>query len=276
MPQSQNIILKEIEDIYDDLTPVEKNIADYFLKTKNITDFSAKAIADLLYVSEASLTRFAKKCGYKGFREFIYSLKISANASADNVNEIIQKVTSSYKHILDKNLQLINETQMETLAFSISKSKRILIYGMGISGIVAQEFKLRLMRLGILVDAVTDAHLMKVSSALVDENHLIIALSISGKTKELLNGIKIAKEHGAYVVLLTASKSPELLNHCCDDIIPVAAPKNFTTGTLISPQFPLLIMLDIFYSYYLQSDYATRFSIYSKTLSALNTDNLEQ
>lgn len=276
MFQPQNVILKEIEDIYDELTPVEKNIADYFLKTKNITDFSAKAIAGSLYISEASLTRFAKKCGYKGFREFIYNLKISNNASAGNVNEITQKVTSTYKHILDKNLQLINETQMETLAFSITKSKRILIYGMGISGIVAQEFKLRLMRLGILVDAVTDAHLMKVSSALVDENHLIIALSISGKTKELLNGIKIAKEHGAYVVLLTAAKDSELLNSCCDEIIPVAAPKNFTTGTLISPQFPLLIMLDIFYSYYLQTDYATRFSIYSETLSALNNDNLEE
>lgn len=271
MFQPQNIILKEIEDIYDNLTPVEKNIADYFLKTKNISDFSAKTIADSLYVSEASLTRFAKKCGYKGFREFIYSLKISTSASADNVNEIVQRVTTSYKHILDKNLQLINETQMETLAFSISKSKRILIYGIGISGIVAQEFKLRLMRLGLLVDAVTDAHLMKISSALVDENHLIIALSISGKTKELLNGIKIAKEHGAYVVLLTASKDYSLLS-CCDEIIPVAAPKNFTTGTLISPQFPLLIMLDIFYSYYLQTDYATRFSIYSETLSALNND----
>lgn len=276
MFQPQNVILKEIEDIYDELTPVEKNIADYFLKTKNITDFSAKAIAGSLYISEASLTRFAKKCGYKGFREFIYNLKISNNASAGNVNEITQKVTSTYKHILDKNLQLINETQMETLAFSITKSKRILIYGMGISGIVAQEFKLRLMRLGILVDAITDAHLMKVSSALVDENHLIIALSISGKTKELLNGIKIAKEHGAYVVLLTAAKDSELLNSCCDEIIPVAAPKNFTTGTLISPQFPLLIMLDIFYSYYLQTDYATRFSIYSETLSALNNDNLEE
>ena len=271
MFQQQNIILKEIEDIYDNLTPVEKNFADYFLKTKNISDFSAKTIADSLYVSEASLTRFAKKCGYKGFREFIYSLKISTSASADNVNEIVQRVTTSYKHILDKNLQLINETQMETLAFSISKSKRILIYGIGISGIVAQEFKLRLMRLGLLVDAVTDAHLMKISSALVDENHLIIALSISGKTKELLNGIKIAKEHGAYVVLLTASKDYSLLS-CCDEIIPVAAPKNFTTGTLISPQFPLLIMLDIFYSYYLQTDYATRFSIYSETLSALNND----
>ena len=73
------------------------------------------------------------------------------------------------------------------------------------------------------------------------------------------------------VVLLTASKDYSLLS-CCDEIIPVAAPKNFTTGTLISPQFPLLIMLDIFYSYYLQTDYATRFSIYSETLSALNND----
>lgn len=98
----QNLILKEIEDVYDELTPVEKNIADFFLNTKNITDFSAKAIADTLYVSEASLTRFAKKCGYKGFREFIYSLKISVEDAAGNVNEMIQKVTSSYQHILDK------------------------------------------------------------------------------------------------------------------------------------------------------------------------------
>ncbi len=270
----QNLILKEIEDVYDELTPVEKNIADFFLNTKNITDFSAKAIADTLYVSEASLTRFAKKCGYKGFREFIYSLKISVEDAAGNVNEMIQKVTSSYQHILDKNLHLINETQMETLAFSVSKSKRILIYGMGISGIAAQEFKLRLMRLGLLVDAVTDSHLMKISSALVDENHLIIAMSISGKTKELLNGIKIAKEHGAYVVLLTAARNSDLLN-CCDEIIPVAAPKNFASGTLISPQFPLLIMLDMFYTYYLRTDYAVKSSIHTKTMSALNI-NLDE
>ena len=77
MFQPRNIILKEIEDIYDNLTPVEKNIADYFLKTKNISDFSAKTIADSLYVSEASLTRFAKKCGYKGFREFIYTVSLA-------------------------------------------------------------------------------------------------------------------------------------------------------------------------------------------------------
>lgn len=130
------------------------------------------------------------------------------------------------------------------------------------------------MRLGLLVDAVTDSHLMKISSALVDENHLIIAMSISGKTKELLNGIKIAKEHGAYVVLLTAARNSDLLN-CCDEIIPVAAPKNFASGTLISPQFPLLIMLDMFYTYYLRTDYAVKSSIHTKTMSALNI-NLDE
>ena len=275
MSYVKNLMIKEIEDIYDDMTPVEKNIADYFIRTKTISDYSAKSIAETLYVSEAALTRFAKKLGYKGFREFIYSLKMKNNDTTNNINEMIEKVASTYRHILDKNLQLIDENQMQALAFSISQSKRILIYGMGSSGIAAQEFKLRLIRLGLLVDAVTDSHLMKISSALVKEKDLIIALSISGKTKELLNGIKIAKERGAHVVLLTTAKQSPLLNSCCDEIIPVAATKNLSGGTLISPQFPLLVMLDMFYSYYLQTDYATNSSIHTQTLSALNI-NLEE
>ncbi len=270
MPHLKKLIIKEIEDVYDELTSVEKSIADYFIQTENIEDYSAKTIADKLYVSEASLTRFAKKCGYKGFREFIYSLKLNASESPNNINEMIQKVASTYRHILDKNLLLINEKQMETLSSSISRSKRILIYGIGSSGIAAQEFKLRLIRLGLLVDAITDSHLMKIVSALTDENHLIIALSISGKTKELLNGIQIAREHGAYVILLTAAKPSSLPDTCYDEIIPVAATKHLTGGTLISPQFPLLVTLDIFYSYYLQTNYTEKASIHAETLSALD------
>ena len=61
-----------IESNYDNFTVVEKTIADFFIRNRKRMDFSAKAVAEMLYVSEASLSRFAKKCGYRGYREFVY------------------------------------------------------------------------------------------------------------------------------------------------------------------------------------------------------------
>ena len=57
---------------YQDLTAVEKNVADYFLENEEQVDFSSRHVASMLFVSEATLSRFAQKVGYTGYRKFIY------------------------------------------------------------------------------------------------------------------------------------------------------------------------------------------------------------
>ncbi len=62
-----------IESIYDTLTPIEKTIAKYFLGViPENESLSAQEVSKRLFVSIPSLTRFAQKCGYKGYRQFIY------------------------------------------------------------------------------------------------------------------------------------------------------------------------------------------------------------
>ena len=84
-------VIPVIESNYENFTALEKNIADFFMKNEEKMDFSAKEIAKHLFVSEASLSRFAKKCGFRGYREFIYqyeqnlterNLKIVGNAGS--------------------------------------------------------------------------------------------------------------------------------------------------------------------------------------------------
>lgn len=70
-------VIPMIESNYENFTTVEKTIADFFIQNRNKEDFSSKAIAEKLYVSEASLSRFAKKCGYRGYREFMYQYEES-------------------------------------------------------------------------------------------------------------------------------------------------------------------------------------------------------
>ena len=70
---NQNETKGQIEAAQSDMTQVEHTIANYFLNNEELTDFSSKRISALLYVSEATLSRFAKKCGFKGYREFIFA-----------------------------------------------------------------------------------------------------------------------------------------------------------------------------------------------------------
>lgn len=65
-------VVPVIESVYENFTTLEKNIADFFINNVDKDeDFSAINISKKLHVSKATLTRFSKKCGYTGYREFI-------------------------------------------------------------------------------------------------------------------------------------------------------------------------------------------------------------
>ena len=66
MPHSDKAILSVIRAAYDRMTPIERTIADYFLGEIPLEDLSAKTITGRLYVSKASLSRFANRCGIQG------------------------------------------------------------------------------------------------------------------------------------------------------------------------------------------------------------------
>ena len=64
-------VIPVIESNYENFTPVEKNIGDSFIYNRELADFSAKTVAGKMFVSEASLSRFANKCGFRGNKDFI-------------------------------------------------------------------------------------------------------------------------------------------------------------------------------------------------------------
>lgn len=265
---NNSMLLNNLADMYEEFTNVEKSIADFFMNNKESLDFSSKNISSLLYVSEASLSRFVKKCGFKGYREFVYEYECTLESKDKNINELTQKVLTTYQRLLDQNASLINEEQMYNIAKLLTECKKVYVYGMGSSGITAQEFKLRFMRLGLQIDAISDAHMMKMNSALVDEDTLVIGISISGETKEILAAMNIAKEHKAHTLMITANRC-EKLRHLYKDVLYIAVTKGLDNGTCISPQFPVLLVVDLFYTYFLNTDLFHRSEVHTKTLSAL-------
>ena len=272
MQELRKSVVPIIESVYDTFTASEKIAADFFIENPGDEDFSASNIADKLHISVASLTRFAKKCGFSGYRQFRYEYLANFSKQDNIQRELTKKVLSDYEEILNKTYSLIDEQQIEKIIEMLVKAEKVFFYGIGSSGLVAEEMKSRFMRIGLFCDSFTDPDLMKMNSALVDENCLVIALSVSSNSPGLNTGLKQAYENKAKTVLFTASNKKEIRKHC-DQVILVAASRNLSYGNRITPQFPLLVMVDIFYAYFLGSDIDQKGQIFSSTLSALEERN---
>ncbi|MCR4587447.1 MAG: MurR/RpiR family transcriptional regulator, partial [Lachnospiraceae bacterium] len=149
--------MQVIEENYSTFTPMEKRIADHFLEetVDGKTDLSAKTIATKLYVSEAALSRFAKKCGYKGYREFIFDYRRDKEKdhAKEHLSRMTRRVRDTYDMLMEENFRHLDEGEIRHAVDLMNKHKRVLVCGMGSSGYAAMEFQMRFMCLGMDITA---------------------------------------------------------------------------------------------------------------------------
>ena len=270
MHKYEKNIITHIESVYSLFSPTKKTIADFFIHNQQNMDFSSKSISSFLYVSEPSLSRFAKKCGYKGYREFLFYYKEWLNELNNKpvTDSTTRQVLNTYQELLDKSYALVDEIQLNRLCEIFSSYKRIYVYGRGSSGLAGQEMKFRFMRIGVNIEAISDNHVTKMNSVLLDETCAVIGISVSGRTQEVIDSLKAAKSAGSSVILLTSHKNKEQPNYC-DEVILLAMRENLENGNVISPQFPILVMIDIFYSHFLTYDTKRKEMLHDYTLNIL-------
>ncbi len=261
-------ILPLIIDNYQKFTSVEKIIADYFISNKEKQDFSSKAMKKRLFVSEASLSRFAQKCGFRGYRELVYRYEEGFIEQNISVPTGFQEILNVYHDLLEQMVSYMDKESIYRLGDLINIVKHVSVIGVGSSGLVAREMKSRFMRLGILMDVFTESDEMKMQAVLQNEQTLLIAISLSGNKSDIIFSLKKAKKNGAKTVIITANKNNFSY---CDEVILVPTLSGLDAGHIISPQFPVLVILDICY-YYLYHNVQSknrRGELHKKTVEVL-------
>lgn len=262
-----------IRSKYEEMTTVERIIADYFLNTGFQEELTPSQVASALYVSKASLSRFAKKLGFDGFRQFLYQYKTEEEnrLQSDSLNDSDRQVWEDYTFLLGESRLNINNRSLERAVNLICHSKHILIYGDGISGYAAKEFMIRFKRLGFLVEAYTDDFMMQTNSAMVQSATLVIGISLSGTTKNTILGLKKAHENGARTLLITSHYDKK---QDFDVVLYAASLPQMNTGMLISPQMPILFIIDLLFSRIIHTDLGYTAN-YLDTLHALEHNQKE-
>ena len=238
-------ILPLIESKFEEFSESEKNIAEYFLTTDD-KELSSKTVSRKLYVSEAALTRFAKRLGLSGYREFIYNYQQFKEKEGGNKTLRKSSIFDTYEEILEKTYNLYDEEKYESITKYILSCKRIYLYGVGSSGYLAKEFAQRLIRLGLDAEAVTNTHEILLNQVRIKDCDFLLGISYSGKSIEVIEALKSAVSKGAKTALLVANDS-KLWNEYFEVVVLLAYKQNLEYSNIISPQFPAMIILDILF-----------------------------
>ena len=253
MDEYAKSIIPIIEANYEKYTETERYIADYFLKQARPERLSAELVSKELSVSVASLSRFAKKCGFGGYREFTYEFRNSYVEKSAVEQQQSRLVLETYQNLLNKIYSLLDEGQIHRTVTELKWARRVFVCGRGSSGLAAEEMATRFRWIGIDMTALRDNEDMRMQSVFLNRHDLMIGLSLSGTKSEILYMLDRGFQQGARTMLITG-KNRQTYEDFCNEVLLVPSLQHLNHGNLISPQFPLLLMIDILYAAYVNDD----------------------
>lgn len=226
------------------LSTSEKKIANYVLN--NIESVPFESISDLsskIGTSPSTITRFCKKLEYGSYVEFQTLLKTESIKATDYDN-IAEKVIDYYQLTLKLSKSIFQKVSPEVLVRDIEHSNKIVILGIGSSGLTATEFSLRLNRMGINSIALTDSYTMFAQAVLLNSNDLIIAISSSGETPEIIKTCKEAKRNHVKIAAIT-KKSNSSISETTDTIFYTSGNEILEDDKFYNDQLSFLFFIDV-------------------------------
>ncbi len=218
MPNKSPII-ENIRLAIPSMRKSEVKVANYVLENPdNIIHMRIVDLAQKAMVSEPTIMRFCRALGLNGFQAFKLRLAQSNHiiprlgqfeiAEDDTSADIVKKVFDTSVNQVIKVRDYLNAEQIEQAVQALAKSKRVEFYGFGASGAVALDAMHKFFRLQFSAVAYSDPHMQSMSAVTLDKNDVVVAISQSGRTKDLLHAMEMAQNQKARVISLAPPNTP--------------------------------------------------------------------
>lgn len=216
MNHSQSV-LDCITVLYDQLFDAEKKIAKFILNNpKKVVDMTVSELAEISDVSIASVSRFCRKVGLKGFAQLKISLaqelvdthksgEISNDISVDNIPQSLQNILANKITELKQTVNLINTDEFREILEGIRDASRVQVIAVGNTIPVAIDAAFKFNELGIPTTAGTIWETQLSYSFTLGKGDVLIAISNSGESDKVLEAVKIANNNKAMTIGITNS-----------------------------------------------------------------------
>lgn len=209
-----------LREMANTLPPSEKKLADYILENpEDSIMLTALSLGKESGTSSAAVIRLCKSLGLKGFQEL--KIRVAGDLQEqtgygyrdiepnDKTENLIEKMTSNTIQTIKETVDMMRESDLESAADALSKAKSIVIIGFGASYIAAKDAEQKFTRIDKFVQAFSDVHMGATAIANKGPDDVVVGISFSGKTKQVIDLLELAKQKNVKTIGITKTgKSP--------------------------------------------------------------------
>jgi len=249
-------IITRLQLMSQDGTKSDRRLASLVLSD---LDFASKAaiseIAARVGVSEPTVTRFCRNLGCEGLRDFKFYLAqaiaiggqyLSPEPLNRDVREqrIASVITDAAISAIQRASENLDMTTLVAVAARIASSGNVLCIGSGgISSMMATEMQNRLFRLGLSTLAQVDGQLQRMYAAVATPETTLVAFSVSGYARSVIEAVQVAQQYGATTVAITAPDSA--LAKAADTVIHLQPLEDGNIYKPTSSRYALMAIVDM-------------------------------
>ncbi|MCO6046188.1 MurR/RpiR family transcriptional regulator [Aeoliella sp. ICT_H6.2] len=200
----------------DEMTDSEQRVGAYFLEHPDSLQKSISELVEVSGLGYGTVIRFCKKLGCRGFQEF--KVLMARDVIGKNTDEqsggdpdFFQIVCDRINDDLARTARNLDRNEVERAASALRNASRVLCVGVASSAPLALSLEWKIKRLGIKSSFLSDGYVMAVEASLLSEDEVLVAVSSSGTTKDIVTAAKLARSAGATVVAITNFRKTPLV-----------------------------------------------------------------
>lgn len=251
-------MLERITASLPSLAPAEQRVARLVLANpRAFASLPVAELADRAHVSKPTVVRFCRSVGYDGLADFKRKLVGSVSEGVpfihrsvdvdDKTGDIMVKVIDNTVAAFLKYRNDASSSAIEKAALAMVETyrngKRLEFFGVGNSGVVAQDAQHNFFRLGVNTIAYSDGHMQVMSASMLGPGDCVVIISNSGRTRDLMDACGIARRNGATTIVITATGSP--LASAGDIHLSADHPEGFDNYSPMVSRLLHLLIIDI-------------------------------
>jgi DNA-binding MurR/RpiR family transcriptional regulator len=203
------------------MTSAERMVAEWVLENPEpVLTLSMSQLADEIEVSDTTVLRMCRAAGFEGYTALKLSIAQDLVSpthllhhdleEGDSPAAVVHKLFTASSQSMHDTLELLDPAALERVADYLETARSTLVCAVGASQIVAQSIDLRLLRLGLNCAAPADTQTQLARAALLEPGDLLIVVSYSGTTKDLLSVAELARGRGIRIVVITGNSASPL------------------------------------------------------------------
>ncbi|MGK8226152.1 MurR/RpiR family transcriptional regulator [Escherichia coli] len=246
MSDNQNLLLRLRQGI-SGYSPTQQKLGEYVLgDPARVLYLTITELARESQTSEASVTRLCRTLGCKGYNEFKMALALDiqqgqpARKPVDEIDSVVEESVQA----LQDTAKLLDRALLEKATLALHQARSVEIYGVAASAILGEYLHYKLLRLGKQAQLFSDMHRAAMNAATLSKETLVVAISSSGSTRDLLHVVRLARKRGVPVLALSnTSRSP--LASLCDIQLVAAKPEGPLSAGALNTKVGVMLLVEL-------------------------------